>query len=111
MTDHWVDLPQEQVTISGIIPLPAGAATSANQTTEITSLSSIDSKLINLHTTPVQTIQLFTKSYDSITVTYPSGTQEVYTSRVGGVSGTVQQTVTVNYTDSTKANLSNVAVV
>lgn len=97
--------------ISGTISLPTGASTSSLQTTGNTSLASIDSKLPNLNTTPIQTIQLFTKPYDSITVTYPSGTQEVYASRVGGIGGTVQQTATVNYVDSTKANLLNVAVV
>lgn len=54
-------------------------------------------------------IQLFTKAYDSITVTYPIATQEVYKSRVGGILGIVQETVTVNYVDSTKINLLNVA--
>ena len=91
------------------LPLPTGASTSANQTTANTSLSSIDSKLIDFHTTAVQTVQVFTKPYDSITATYPSATQEVYQSRVGGTSGTVQETVTVNYTDSTKVNFLNLA--
>lgn len=56
-----------------------------------------------------KTIQVFTKPYDSITATYPSPTQEVYQSRVGGISGAVQETVTVNYTDSTKVNFLNLA--
>lgn len=56
-------------------------------------------------------VQLFTLPFDAITATYPSGTQEVYQSRVGGISGTVQQTLTINYVDSTKAQLLNVAVV
>lgn len=55
--------------------------------------------------------QLFTLPFDAITATYPSSTQEVYKSRIGGISGTVQQTATVNYVDSTKAQLLNVAVV
>ncbi len=55
------------------------------------------------------TIQLFTLPYDAITATYPSAAQEVYQSRIGGISGTVQQTITVNYTDSTKVNLLNAA--
>lgn len=54
--------------------------------------------------------QMFTLPYDAITVTYPSGTQTVFQSRVGGISGTVQQTLTLNYTDSTQANLLNAAV-
>lgn len=55
--------------------------------------------------------QLFTLPFDAITATYPSGTQEVYRSRVGGIGGAVQQTLTINYVDSTKAQLLNVAVV
>jgi hypothetical protein len=54
-------------------------------------------------------ITLFTEPYDAITATYPTTTQEVYQSRIGGVSGTVQQTVTVNYTDTTKMYILNVA--
>jgi hypothetical protein len=47
--------------------------------------------------------------YDSIAVAYPSGTQEVYSYYVGGLSGTLVGTLTLNYTDSTKANLANAA--
>lgn len=75
------------------------------------SLSSIDGKLIDLNTTPVKTIQVFTKPWDAITATYPTATQEVYQSRVGGVGGTVQQTATINYTDVSKNFLQNVSVV
>lgn len=57
----------------------------------------------------VKTIQIFTKTYDAITATYPSATQEVYQSRVGGIGGAVQETVTINYTDSTKNLILNVA--
>lgn len=54
------------------------------------------------------TVGLFTEPYDTITATYPSSTQEVYKSRTGGISGTVVQTVTVNYTDATKNFILNV---
>jgi hypothetical protein len=57
----------------------------------------------------VDNLQLFTKPYDAITVTYPLTTQEVYQSRVGGILGVVQETVTVNYTDATKNFILNVA--
>lgn len=50
----------------------------------------------------VNSVQLFTLPFDTITATYPLATQEVYKSRVGGTGGTVQQTVTVDYTDATK---------
>jgi hypothetical protein len=56
-------------------------------------------------------VQLFTLPFDAITATYPSSTSEVYQSRVGGISGSVQQTLTLNYVDSTKAQLLNAAVV
>ena len=54
-------------------------------------------------------ISLFTKPYDAITATYPSATQEVYQTRIGGIAGTVQETVTVNYVDATKEQILNVA--
>lgn len=46
-------------------------------------------------------------AYDAVSVTYPSATQEVYLFKTGGLSGTLVSTVTVNYTDATKANLLN----
>lgn len=39
---------------------------------------------------------------DAGTVDYPSDTQEVYKFRIGGTSGTVTKTVTINYTDISK---------
>lgn len=47
--------------------------------------------------------------YDYVAVTYPSGTQEVYVFKTGGSGGATVATVTINYVDSTKANLLNVA--
>jgi len=55
--------------------------------------------------------QMFTLPYDAMTVTYPTGTQTVYQSRIGGITGTVQQTLTLNYTDATQNFLLNAAVV
>lgn len=57
----------------------------------------------------LKTVQLLTLPFDAITATYPSPTQEIYQSRVGGISGTVQQTITINYTDSTKEFFLNIA--
>lgn len=57
----------------------------------------------------LKTVQLFTLPFDAITATYPSTTQEIYQSRIGGISGAVQQTLTINYTDATKVLLLNVA--
>lgn len=58
---------------------------------------------------PTGSVQLFTKPFDAITALYPTPTQEIYESRVGGVSGTIQETVTINYTDTTKSYITNVA--
>lgn len=57
----------------------------------------------------IKTVQLFTLPFDAITASYPTPTQEIYQSRVGGISGTVQQTATINYTDNTKNFILNVA--
>lgn len=57
----------------------------------------------------IKTVQLFTLPFDAITVTYPSATQEIYKTRVGGIGGAVQQTATINYTDLTKNFILNVA--
>ena len=46
--------------------------------------------------------------HDYIGVAYPNGTTETYTFKTGGSGGTTVATVTVVYTDSTKANLSSV---
>lgn len=51
---------------------------------------------------------LVSTPYDFVGVTYPSGTQEVYAFKSGGSGGTTVATVTVNYTDASKANLLNV---
>jgi hypothetical protein len=46
--------------------------------------------------------------WDYVGVTYPTGTTEVYTFKYGGSGGTTVATVSVAYTDSTKANLLSV---
>lgn len=46
--------------------------------------------------------------FDTITATYPNSTTEVYEYKAGGVSGTVNATVTVTYVDSTKAAIVSV---
>lgn len=45
--------------------------------------------------------------YDYVAVAYPDGVTEVYTFYQGGSGGTLVSTVTLVYTDSTKANLSS----
>jgi len=47
---------------------------------------------------------LVPESFDSFFVTYPSSTQEVYAYKLDGVT---VATVTINYVDSTKADILN----
>ena len=51
---------------------------------------------------------ILTLAYDYVKVTYPSATTEVYTTRLGGSGGDIQEIVTVTYTDSTKEDLDSV---
>ena len=53
--------------------------------------------------------RLVTEEYDYIGVAYPDSDTEVYTYKKGGSGGTTVSTVTVNYTDDTKVNVSSVA--
>lgn len=46
--------------------------------------------------------------HDYISVAYPAGDTEVYTFKTGGSGGTTVATLTVVYTDATKADLSSV---
>jgi len=55
----------------------------------------------------VNSVSLFSKPYDAVVVTYPTSTQEQYQSKVGGVSGTNVQLVTVNYSDASKNLITN----
>lgn len=57
-------------------------------------------------------VQVFTSGfavpkYDYLAVTYPIATQEVYVFKLGGSGGTTVATITLNYTDATKASLSS----
>lgn len=54
----------------------------------------------------IKTIQLLTRPYSGGTETYPTTTQEVITTYLNGGSTPVER-VTINYTDSTKNNLSS----
>lgn len=53
-------------------------------------------------------VGIFTKPYDAIDATYPDSTHEVYKSYVGGLAGTLQQTVTVTYADASKEQILSV---
>jgi hypothetical protein len=94
----------------------ANAQHDQNFTTTLVAVSTADgSTPIRLEADPVTgsllttsgSIGLFTKSYDYIAVTYPDDVTEVYETYVGGLGGTLQETVTVTYLDSTKANISS----
>lgn len=52
---------------------------------------------------------MLSETYDYLSVNYATATQEIYTFKTGGSGGTTVATLTINYTDSTKANISNVA--
>lgn len=56
----------------------------------------------------VNSVQIFTKPYDSLKATYPSSVQEVYKTYLGGLGGVLQETVTVNYTDMSKSLIDTV---
>ena len=43
--------------------------------------------------------------YDSVSVAYPNGTTEVYSFFTGGLAGTLVATVTLIYSNSSKADL------
>lgn len=49
--------------------------------------------------------------YDYVSAAYPTTSVEVYTYRLGGVSGTIVAVATVQYTDDTKEVLSSFSVV
>lgn len=50
---------------------------------------------------------LLSETYDYVSASYPSATQEIYTFKIGGSGGTTVATITINYTDSTKNYLSS----
>jgi hypothetical protein len=56
----------------------------------------------------VNSVQLFTLPYDAIAASYPNSTTEIYQTYLGGLSGALQQTATVIYTDATKNKLVSV---
>ena len=61
------------------------------------------------HVIPSTLGNLINFTFDYIAVTYPDGDTEVYTYKLGGASGSTTGTITVNYTDSTKADILNIA--
>jgi hypothetical protein len=50
----------------------------------------------------------WTMDYDTVTVAYPDAVTEVYSSRIGGAGGSVQEVVTIIYVDSSKEQLVSV---
>ena len=47
-------------------------------------------------------------AWDYVEVSYPSSTQETFTFKSGGVSGTTTAVIEITYTDASKQNLANV---
>jgi hypothetical protein len=63
------------------------------------------------HGLAVTTGTLLSVAYDYLSVAYPDGVTEVYTYKTGGSGGTTVATVTMVYTDSTKASISTITKV
>lgn len=51
---------------------------------------------------------LVSEHFDYVAATYPDAITEVYTYKNGGASGTLVATVTIVYTNSSKANIATV---
>lgn len=64
--------------------------------------------ITNANPLPVSPSGFQIPSYDYIAATYPTSTTELYTYKTGGVSGTTVATLTLTFTDATKAVLSSV---
>ena len=47
--------------------------------------------------------------FDYLSASYPTSNSEVYTYKNGGSGGTTVATITVNYTDDSKKNISSVS--
>lgn len=84
------------------VPLLVGASTTDGITPVVLEVDPISHALVTLNG------GILIKSYDYIGVTYPDGVTEVYVYKIGGSSGTTVATVTMVYTDSTKASISTV---
>lgn len=74
-------------TITGTVPLPTGAATSANQSTIITNLQTINS--------------LVPSTYDYISLAYTGDNLTTVVFKSGGSGGTTISTLTLAYSGST----------
>lgn len=48
------------------------------------------------------TNNLINANWDTVSVSYPTNVQEIYTYKTGGAGGTTVATVTIDYTDTTK---------
>jgi len=85
----------------------SNSPTSSNPDYPVKVTNTVDGQVQHVNVDNIAGLSL--PAYDYVSVSYPSPTQEVYTFKVGGVSGTTVSTVTINYTDATKNNLSNAA--
>ena len=73
--------------------------------------SDVNAKILDSNGNPVDNFGSLVKvDYDYVSVAYPTAIQEVYAHKTGGAIGTTVATVTVDYVDSTKVDLSAITV-
>lgn len=82
--------------------------TSLENTTRMKPQAPTTLKVTNPDGTNVGGGKLVTVPFDYVGVAYPNSTTETYTYKTGGSGGTTVATVTVVYTDATKANISTI---
>lgn len=115
--DNAISVGTEDGTQTGVkhtIKIGSDGLLQVKDTASEASLASIDSKLPDLNTTPIKTIQIFTKPFKAITRVYPDPTPgvEVYQSRSVNDTGPIQETATVTYADgASKQEFLKVSVV
>ena len=70
-----------------------------------------DSSFPSRYSFRTQSINSLTGQYDTITTSYPDDVTEIYYCRTGGVSGTINKTITIIYSDLTKNRLVSMVAV
>ena len=95
----------------GAVTIANGADTNAGSTTDVAVLGdtagTVSAKLRGINKEIAATVGLGIAQFDSTALT-PAATTDVWTFFTGGLAGTLVNTVTINYTDSTKATILNV---
>ena len=107
----WVKMTQPGGgTGGGAVTVADGADVAEGATTDAatTGAGTVSAKLRNINTNIAATVGLGLPIFDYAAQSQ-STTQDVWTFKTGGSGGTLVATVTINYTDSTKAVITNVA--